>query len=216
MNTRTLEKIGDDAGFTLIELMIGIALLGLLSLLLFQGLRFGTRAWERTEDRTGRLNEVRATQLFLFDRVSRLYPLLAGGNGSERRLVFEGNEKSLSFMAPDKDGGLSRISVGLEEDGTLNTTSTPEFGGRDQQSVTRTLAKHVASLRYGYFGPTEDRTEMRWHDTWRDKMRPPLLIRVQIAFADARLQFPDTIIRPRIGADATCIYDPLTRYCGGR
>ena len=35
-----------EAGFTLIELLVALTLLGLISVVLFGGLRFGTRAWE--------------------------------------------------------------------------------------------------------------------------------------------------------------------------
>ena len=36
----------DAAGFTLIELLVTLTLVGLISLVLFGGLRFGTRAWD--------------------------------------------------------------------------------------------------------------------------------------------------------------------------
>ena len=36
-----------EAGFTLLELLISMTLLGLLMLVVLGGLRFGARAWER-------------------------------------------------------------------------------------------------------------------------------------------------------------------------
>ena len=44
--TRAMMLSQGAAGFTLVELLVAMTLLGFLTVLLFGGLRFGTRAWE--------------------------------------------------------------------------------------------------------------------------------------------------------------------------
>ena len=41
-------------GFTLVEVLIAISLLGLMLVILFGGLRLGGRSWDAIEQRTGR------------------------------------------------------------------------------------------------------------------------------------------------------------------
>jgi len=54
-----------DRGFTLVELLIALSLIGLITLLLFSGLRLGTRAWEGVETTADRTAELRVARNFL-------------------------------------------------------------------------------------------------------------------------------------------------------
>src|SRR5579864_2460479 len=71
-----------DAGFTLLELLISLTLLAVLSAILFGGLRFGTRAWERSEVMASETDEIAIAQNFLRRQLSDAYPLLTIGNGA--------------------------------------------------------------------------------------------------------------------------------------
>ena len=52
-------------GFTLIELIIALALIALITLLLFSGLRLGTRAWDGVDTVSERHAELRSARTFL-------------------------------------------------------------------------------------------------------------------------------------------------------
>ena len=67
------------AGFTLIELLIALALFGLISVVLFGGLRFGTRAWEAGNAHAERLEEVQAVQALLRRHIAQAVALEATG-----------------------------------------------------------------------------------------------------------------------------------------
>lgn len=76
-------------GFTLVELLIALSLLGLIMMLLFGGLRLSSRSWEGIEQRVQRTEEVRLARSFLqrallqarkvnWTHERRLYPLFFG------------------------------------------------------------------------------------------------------------------------------------------
>jgi general secretion pathway protein J len=78
-------------GFTLMELLIALSLIALIMMLLFGGLRMGSRSWEGIEQRVHRTEEVRLARSFLrrallqarkvnWEHETRMYPLFYGSN----------------------------------------------------------------------------------------------------------------------------------------
>src|SRR5262245_22660750 len=54
-----------EAGFTLMELMVALALVGLLTVLVFGGLRISLRAWTRTHDDVAQATDLWAVESLL-------------------------------------------------------------------------------------------------------------------------------------------------------
>ncbi|MDH3594369.1 MAG: prepilin-type N-terminal cleavage/methylation domain-containing protein, partial [Rhodospirillales bacterium] len=54
-----------SGGFTLVELLVALTLLGLIFVALFGGLRFGTRTWETGNQRSEAFAEVEVMQSLL-------------------------------------------------------------------------------------------------------------------------------------------------------
>ena len=52
-------------GFTLIELLIALAMISLITLLLFSGLRLGSRTWESIDAAAEQIGELRLAHGFL-------------------------------------------------------------------------------------------------------------------------------------------------------
>ncbi len=88
-----------SGGFTLLELLIALALVSLIALLLFSGLRLGTRTWEGVEAAADRTAELRVARNFL-ERELRQARQIELTFDAQRRFVFAGDEKSLEFVAP--------------------------------------------------------------------------------------------------------------------
>lgn len=110
-----------NAGFTLVELLIALTLVGLMSVVLFGGLHFGARAWEAGSERAAQLGEIEAVHGFLRRQIGQaVLPAGTGGRAARtasasRRLdpdaatdSFAGEEDSLRFTALVP----SRIGVG--------------------------------------------------------------------------------------------------------
>jgi len=92
-------RFAAGGGFTLIELVIALALIGLISLLLFSGLRLGNRAWEGVETVSERTAAPRISRNFLVRSLSQVRPAQVTFD-SQQRLVFAGDAERLEFVAP--------------------------------------------------------------------------------------------------------------------
>ena len=86
-------------GFTLVELLIAMTLVGLITLLLFSGLRLGTRAWEGVEAAADRTGALRVARNFL-DRTLNQARVVSLTFDGEIISVFSGEAQALEFVAP--------------------------------------------------------------------------------------------------------------------
>lgn len=109
-----------EAGFTLIELLIALSMIGLITLLLFSGLRLGTNTWERVDARVEHLAELRAAHAFLVRSLNQLRPESVERD-AEQHAIFAGDGEQLEFVAPlSRHVGLSGLYIlrlSLEEYG---------------------------------------------------------------------------------------------------
>jgi general secretion pathway protein J len=86
-------------GFTLIELIIALALVALITVLLFSGLRLGSRSWDGVDRVAERNAELRSARGFLNGALMQARDLVVRF-ADEDRQVFAGNASSLEFVAP--------------------------------------------------------------------------------------------------------------------
>lgn len=218
----TVARAGtSESGFTLIELMVSIVLLGLLTTALFAGVSFGVRAWKQANAANFRLAEIIRAQIALTDLLSGAYPhIIAADRGNH--VDFEGSATSISFLAPATadiaPGGFERITLRLDQGETglaLSYAAQPELS-ITSYSLRKVLLNGVQNLAFSFYGPDEDGGPAQWFSTWHDRLRLPMLIRIQASLTGSRsAQWPDLTIRPRVAADASCSFDPLTKYCRG-
>jgi general secretion pathway protein J len=207
------------AGFTLIELLVALTLLGLVSVVLFGGLRFGTRAWEVGNARAERLAEVQAVQAVLRRRIAQaVLPEDAGAESafSDSPAAFAGEEDSLRFVAlvpsrigvggfylfelsvaDDGDGARLELAWRLfrpDQPGDLDEPE-PGLGGR------RVLIEGIEEAKFGYYGAEPAGAESEWRERWDGADGLPALIVIEVAFpsGDAR-SWPDLVVAPRLAA----------------
>ncbi|EXJ17110.1 prepilin-type N-terminal cleavage/methylation domain-containing protein [Imhoffiella purpurea] len=108
-----------NQGFTLVELLIALAIIGLITLLLFSGLRLGSRAWEAVDAAALRTGDLRLAHGFLRTSLSQMRTLSTTFDG-EQILLFNGDSRHIEFAAPlsDRVGipGIYVLRLALEDD----------------------------------------------------------------------------------------------------
>ena len=199
-----------SAGFTLLELLIAITLLGLLLAGLFGGLRLGARAWERSEERLEESARLQVVQNFLRERLAQAYPLTAEDQTGRLRLAFEGTGDTLRFVTlmPGYLGtGFAELLLAVDDrTGIENLVVqwrrfelTPQSD--DEERQIKVLLEDIEALEIAYYGALARGEPILWHEQWLDVMALPQLIRLRVIFAvDDRRYWPDLIVRPMTDA----------------
>ncbi|HSZ74975.1 MAG TPA: prepilin-type N-terminal cleavage/methylation domain-containing protein [Rhizomicrobium sp.] len=212
-----------DAGFTLLELLVAMTLLGFLTALMFDGLRFGRRAWETTENAAQLSNTIRTFQYTLRDELSRAYPLLQAVDATHANIAFEGAADHVSFFAPDVEGvpsgEMARVTIEADKTAVgsiVKISSAPELAVSDDVRTRSLELPGITSLAFAYYGKDKPNDAPTWRNDWDSHTELPELIRVSAHSPHDDAVWPDLVIRPHIAVDEGCTYDALTKFCQGR
>jgi general secretion pathway protein J len=89
-----------ERGFTLLELVLALAIVGALVVIAFGGVRIVLAAWRQGEDRVEAHQHVRSVALSLARSIAGAYPYNAPrGSTPARVLLFAGTESRLEFVS---------------------------------------------------------------------------------------------------------------------
>lgn len=196
-----------EGGFTLIEALVALALLGLLAIVLQGALRDGGRVWRTLGARSEAIESVAQIQGFLR---ARLAAAVAPQADAGQPGGFNGAPAELAFSAPWPDappaGGLYRFRIAFDSEPSAGMALQLEWvpeglargGPTEGLSGTRILLDGVAALRLRYFGVPARLGTRRgaqagpaiWSDTWDAREGTPALVAVEIDFADGRQVWP--------------------------
>ena len=185
------------AGFTLLELLVAMTLLGLIGAMAAGGFRFGLAAWERGGE-TG-MAATEASQALkavrrLFDG-ARPIPLRAQVN-QEPAILFTGTPDHVTFAAPLPAAvappGEHLVELRLVGDRLMLRATplghaTPTLGA---ESLSAVLVEGVSGARFRYFGtlPVADGEDggpsMLWQPVWAGRRVLPMLVALDLNWAD--------------------------------
>ena len=215
-------------GFTLIEMVVAMALLGTMMLLLYSGLTFGLRGWDAADVSGRRTADRRIAENFLRREISETFPMRFK-DPMTLKLAFEGKEDSLRFAsarpAGISAGGLSLVGLALENDDVKRTRNLvmrramPDDDAKDfaplDKAERTVLFEGVEGLKFEYFGAENDFTDPAWSEAWEHVGRVPQLIRLHLRMADGT-DMPEMVVRLMLGEEAGCLESAFQRVCRPR
>lgn len=202
-----MNPIRRSQGFTLLELLIGMTLVGFILSLLFAGLNLGTRSWEAGEQRMVTSSRQAVVVDFIRRAIEQTYPL-RWRVGEEDRLAFAGEAESLRFVGTvamhDGASGNHLIALDLVDGETgrdlVMRWQLPDPGAPGfepiEQAEPKVLIKAVKEMALAYFGAQSETEDPAWHDQWLDQKTPPELIRLQLIMENGET-WPDIVAAPR-------------------
>ena len=208
-------RVHSAAGFTLLELLIGVAVLGLLMGMLFGGLRLASHQVEWRTARLDRGSRVSLVQAFVRRSLADARPLeiagpRAGVSGPAVALAFDGTAEELEFVGPAPEsaegGGLELIGLGLVRRGAAGALSLrvraydAGAGGATAPLRETLVLEGVRQAQFAYFGVTAGETEPRWHETWRQLPYLPALVRLTLTLSGGE-KVPDLVVALRLSQD---------------
>lgn len=113
------------AGFTLLELLIALAIVASLVAIAFGGLRVAVAAWDQGEDRAEAHQHLRGIAVLLTRALAGTYPYRASlGQAPETVLLFRGAAEEVEFVTsappfpPAVAAAFTAVSLGLERGDT--------------------------------------------------------------------------------------------------
>lgn len=168
-----------QGGFTLLEILLVLSLLGVLLALVGGAILGANRAVAKAQHYTERLDEVRAAQDFLRRAIGQALPL---DDGQQR--VFVGGAQAMAFMAPlsvNLGGGIVLHSLALHGQRLEVALSQ----GGQPWGEPQVLLHQVRGLQFSYRGYSPKGEPSAWLATWPWPGRLPRTVQI-----DAQLGGP--------------------------
>lgn len=204
-----------QAGFTLLELLVAVAILAFLTTILFGGLRLASRQLERRSSGLEQSSRLALVQNFLRVELGDARPLTQDDSPGAP-VDFIGHAASVDFIgvAPESAvaGGLQDFSVGFvrahgSAAGELRLNARFIRGAEAAGAHETLLLDGLENATFAYFGIAGQEDTPSWHNTWEGESYLPSLMRLSLTFADRR-PVPDLVIALRLSEDPTLRLPP--------
>jgi general secretion pathway protein J len=215
-------------GFTLIELVVAMALLGTMMLMLYGGLSYALRGWDAGEANGRRVADRRIGENFLRRELSELFPM-RWKDPMVVKVAFLGERNRMRFVSTRAPGitqaGIALVGLEVEQGANprerdlVMRRAMPDDEAKDfgplERAERNVLFAGVDSVSFSYFGAENDFTEPKWNDEWTYPARIPQMVRMRVKMADGTA-VPEMVVRMALGEEAGCLENSFQRMCRPR
>lgn len=196
-------------GFTLVELVVSLALLALLILGAHTAIRTSTQAVASGERLIDRTNKLRVTQELLRRQISQALALpVEQRSGTNESIFLDGSRDELTWVSSMPGylgrGGpyVQRISLERGPGGqslvfrhAMLNGWDPDDGFDERRAPPVTLLEGIRDLRIEYRALDDSGRLGNWQDRWDKPFQMPLLVRIRVEFErDTRQQWPELVV----------------------
>ncbi|RMG04006.1 MAG: prepilin-type N-terminal cleavage/methylation domain-containing protein [Nitrospirae bacterium] len=162
-----------DTGFTLLELLISITLLGLIVLAIGGSIRLGITSVEKGERQIEKSERLRSVYMLLDRQISSMVKALHDLDG-EKVVWFEGDTDTCSFLTERSLWGrksalvLVRYSFSTDEEGKKALIETESIPWAEEGLKEYTLLSDIEKGEFRYLDTNTD-GEKEWVEEWEAK-----------------------------------------------
>lgn len=213
-----------EGGFTLAEMLVALALFGMISALLASVIHLIARLDGSARRQGDAVEQVVSAQTVLRARLEQLRPMIdIRGLGDTITLV--GRRDEITFTTPDLAARgpheVQAMRLRRTNRGQLVLYAAPLLAGYDLRVPSvegwraAPLLDGVQWLDIAYFGPDRLTARDVWQDRWEGRAQPPKLVRVRLGFADGDpRRWPVLMVRPLSGVRLACQDGRKSLDCG--
>ncbi|HYH17541.1 MAG TPA: prepilin-type N-terminal cleavage/methylation domain-containing protein [Azospirillum sp.] len=206
-----------SAGFTLLEMLASLTLVGLLFATLAGGVRFAGRVHDRGQQQITETSGFTLAGDLLRRQVGRAFPLVAG-YGPAARFVFTGERQRLAFPIlgrPGRERGELRLAAFTVEQHAGGSrliyrehrlATVPGLDVVEPAEHTAVLLDGPWRLAFAYHGTAPQAPS--WQERWTAPRDLPSLVRLTAHDAAGRPAWPELVARARIDGDRGCLSGP--------
>jgi general secretion pathway protein J len=196
------------SGFTLLELMLSLAILGIVLLIIFGALRIGTRAWEKGEKDIAVHQRQRAVLSLLTQQIASacIYEIKLG----DEPFYFKGSENTMEFVSrsPIVPGALTGVVFAKYKVQEGDTQGKKELGLYEKDAGFLKeedllnnedfliLISGLETLRFEYLKEGDDEAEPQWQAVWDPSEKSGLPLAVKIVMKQDSETAPITLVVP--------------------
>lgn len=209
-----------QTGFTLVELLLAVTLMGLLLALAYGGLRAASKASESGQVVLSESSNLRITHQFVRKQLNLMLPLAFEDTETDPplRVSFEGDANRVLFVGP-MPGYLARGGpqvqlmelVPGEEGLQLQFSHAPLLGFEREMLLDRdpvVLLEGVERGGFSFLSYDEEGEPSGWVEQWDEQPQPPTVVRLELDFPDTvSVDWPPLVSAARL--------DPSTVIPGG-
>ncbi len=197
-------------GFTLVEVLLSLALLAAGIGLAFATLRNATLATERAETASQRQERLRAVQAFLRRQIDgAMTQPIEYDEATGEATLFVAEDGGIAFVAPMPGylsrGGpyVQRFRLARADGGGLQLEFVHELltpdGPIDSEREPEVLLTGIADGRFEMRTLDSDGEPTAWTDDWDTPGQLPRLVRLRLRMADPGAAWPELVAAPRLG-----------------
>lgn len=220
MNRSAALPVERSAGFTLIELVVALALLAMMATLIVEALEFSNRSWRKVEAITSESEVVGTVQHALRLHLQQMMAIQPEDIAPSQ---CSGTSDWVAFVAPAPDsdvgGGTAsyRLSIESTAGGKQLVMAWRPFSqtGSMQADLSESkeiLLTRLADASLSYFVVTGGTSG--WSTVWSGCSTPPKPVRLNVSFEPASTSdWPDLVVRPRLDVAADCKFDFVAIRC---
>jgi prepilin-type N-terminal cleavage/methylation domain-containing protein len=173
-----------ERGFTLLELLISFAILGMIAVIVAGALKVGVQALSKGEKKMNSIERFRTSLNIVEAQIQSQTGLTYDDNG-ERKRYFRGGAESLqlstnySIWGGSKGYAVVSYTVETDNNGKQSLMATENVVGMDNaREVALFNPMDKIFFEYFYKGPTDEKGS--WVDSWTDDLTIPEKVKLHL------------------------------------
>lgn len=196
-------RVTAESGFTLLEMLVALTVLGFLMTALWQGVRTGVDFWHAQLRRTAETAELDSATRVL-RAILTTVPIEPAALAAPVAIGFRGRADALGLVGelPNGFGGARLVDMMIAlRGGRIVIAWMPYHREQAQPPPNPTVNELIGNaqrVEFSYWGSPLPGTPAAWLDKW-DGPALPDLVRIRVGFsAGDRRRWPDLIIAPQL------------------